>query len=159
MNLFLKTITDGEQCEAAYNISMAIAGGDMQVIGYTSTSGMKPLILFLFFLIITALSFGQPRIVKLTIDNQTVYINFFYKIPKSTKQTLSDSIYLLCQKITEDKFYLDYFKNKKGIWRKIYRIEEAQDSLPVTTMARAADGKYKLIHSKELYYKGVLIKD
>ena len=113
---------------------------------------MRQIILTLLFLCIFSFSFGQPKTVKVNLETGKIYLNFFYKIAKSTRYTLNDSVYFLCRKINPDKFFLDKYLYKQKEWTRIYRIEPALDSLNVTTRFGGRDAKHSFEYSKEKYY-------
>jgi hypothetical protein len=75
----------------------------------------------------------------------------------ASDEILNDSVRLVGRKITDDKFYLDKFVNKKKVWTKVYRIELAKDSLRVTTRIGGQTGKKQFQYSKEPYYNSYLL--
>lgn len=94
---------------------------------------------------------------KLVIDSTKIYFRYFYKSKIASDEILNDSVRLVGRKITDDKFYLDKFVNKKKVWTRTYRIELAKDSLHVTTRMGGQTGKKKFQYSKEPYYNSYLI--
>lgn len=114
---------------------------------------MRKPIFLLTFLTVSFFSFGQSKTVKIMLDSQKVYFRFFYKNFKSD-ETLNDSVYLECRKISIDSFYLDKFLNEKKVWTKTYKIELATDRLNVTTRTHI-NGKSIFTKSKEKYYNAI----
>ncbi len=119
---------------------------------------MRAIILSFLIVGISIYSFGQCKTVKLVIDSTKIYVRYFYKSKNNSDEILKDSIRFVSRKITEDKFYLDEFINKKKIWTRVYRIELAHDSMHLTTRSLCNNGKSKFVHSKEPYYKSFLVE-
>jgi hypothetical protein len=118
---------------------------------------MRKVILTLSLFCIFNLSFGQPKTVKINLETGKIYLPFFYKLTKTTRYTLNDSVYFLCRKINPDKFFLDKYVNKQKEWTKVYRIEQANDSLNVTTRVGGKDARHRFEYSKEKYYNSFQI--
>jgi hypothetical protein len=114
---------------------------------------MKNIILTITFLFCTTFLFGQSRTVKMIIDSNKIYLNYFYKHYKSDC-TLNDTVYFICRKINIDSFYLDKFVNKKKVWTKKFRTELAKDKLNLTTRT-TQNGKSVFIKTKETYYNSL----
>ena len=114
----------------------------------------------LFLLLICSLSSlntnAQYKIVKLNVDSTKVYLRFFLKTYKSDEY-INDSVRVISRKIDTESFYLDKYINKRRIWTKTYRIEQAKDSMGLTTRMSDIKGKSRFIHSKEKYYNAILI--
>lgn len=102
-------------------------------------------------------SLGQTKNVKLIIDSTKIYFRYFYKSKINSDEILNDSVRLVSRKITDNKFYLDKYINKKKAWTRIYRIELAKDSLHITTRISGVTGKNKFQYSKEPYYNSYLL--
>lgn len=113
---------------------------------------MKPLFFTVILMGLFSFSFGQSKAVKLVIDSTKIYFRYFYKSKFASDRTLNDSVHLVGRKITNDKFYLDKFVNKKKVWTRIYRIELAKDSLRITSLTRGQTIKNNFQYSKEPYY-------
>jgi hypothetical protein len=120
---------------------------------------MRKIILALSLLFLFNLSFAQSKTVKMNLETGKIYLNFFYKSSKNSRYTLSDSVYFLCRKIDGTKFYLDKYINRKKQWTRIYKIEQANDSLNVTTRVGGSDGKHKFEYSKEKYYNSFQVEN
>ena len=120
---------------------------------------MKHIILTLLLSGIFSFSFGQSKTVKLYVDSTKIYLRYFYKSKNVSDYILNDSVRFVCRKITQDKFYLDKFINKQKEWTKIYRIEQAKDSLNVTTRIGGKDAKHRFEYSKEKYYNSFQVEN
>jgi hypothetical protein len=101
--------------------------------------------------------FGQSKIVKLNIDSAKIYLTYFYKSKYVSDCYLNDSVSYVGRKITENKFYLDKFVNKRKEWTKIYVIELAKDSLRITRRSTGKNGKSKFEYVREPYYNSFLV--
>lgn len=114
---------------------------------------MKEIIILLTFLTISFFTFGQSKTVKIMLDSQKIYFRFFYKNFKSD-ETINDTVYLECRKISHESFYLDKFVNKRKVWTKTYKIELAKELMNVTTRTHK-NGKSIFIKTKEKYYNAI----
>ena len=115
------------------------------------------LVIILFFT--SSISNAQEKTVKFIFDSSKVYFRYFYKSKTNSEEHINDSVRLVARKISDNKFYLDKFIYKEKVWTRIYSIELAKDSLPVTTRAYGKDGKKKFIYTKEPYYNSTVISD
>ena len=99
---------------------------------------------------------AQYKAVKLYVDSTKIYLRFFFKTYKSDEE-VNDSVKIICRKIDTESFYLDKYINKRKMWTKTYRIEQAKDSMRLTTRTSYIKGKSRFIYSKEKYYNAILI--
>ena len=118
---------------------------------------MRQIILTFFMLLFFAHGFGQSKIVKLNIDSAKMYLTYFYKSKYVSDCYLNDTVRYIGRKITENKFYLDKFVNRKKEWTRIYVIELAKDSLHITQRSTGKNGKSKFNHVREPYYNSFLV--
>ncbi len=93
------------------------------------------------------------------VDSTNIYVNYFYKSKYASDCILNDSSSVFVRKISTDKLYLDKYVNKKKIWRKVYQIELAKDSLHITTKIDGGTGKNSFKYSKKPFYNTILISN
>ena len=86
-------------------------------------------------------------------------MTYFYKSKYVSDYYLHDTIRYVCRKITQDKFYLDKFVNKRKEWTRIYAIELAKDSLHITRRSTGKNGQSKFEYVREPYYNSFLVQE